>query len=63
MFATLLQAALLYQATRTDQPNQDMTALLSQAKIAASTDRLDVILALTNDQVVDLLQRNGLSSH
>jgi hypothetical protein len=63
MFATLLQAALLYQATRTGQPNQDMTALLSQAKIAASTDRLDVILALTNDQVVDLLQRNGLSSH
>jgi hypothetical protein len=63
MFATLLQAALLYQASRADQPNQDMTALLSQAKVAASTDRLDVTLALTDDQVVDLLQRNGLSSH
>ena len=63
VFATLLQASLLYQASRADQPNQDMTALLSQAKVAASTDRLDVTLALTNDQVVDLLQRNGLSSH
>ena len=63
MFAALLQAALLYQPSRADQPNQDMTALLSHAKVAASTDRLDVTLALTNDQVVDLLQRNGLSSH
>ncbi|MBV9887112.1 MAG: hypothetical protein JO119_11240, partial [Acidobacteria bacterium] len=63
MFATLLQAALLYQTSRADQPNQDMTALLSRAKVAASTDRLDVTLALTNDQVVDLLQRNGLSRH
>ena len=63
MFAALLQAAVLYQGSRADQPNQEMTALLSQAKIGASTDRLDVTLALTNDQVVDLLQRNGLSSH
>jgi hypothetical protein len=63
MFATLLQAALLYQPPGADQPNQNMTALLSQAKVGASTDRLDVTLALTNDQVVDLLQRNGLSSH
>jgi hypothetical protein len=63
MFAALLQAALLYQPSRADQPNQDMTALLSHAKVATSTDRLDVTLALTNDQVVDLLQRNGLSSH
>jgi hypothetical protein len=62
MFATLLQTAMLYQASRADQPNQNMTALLSQAKVAASTDRLHVTLALTNDQVVDLLQHNGLSS-
>jgi hypothetical protein len=63
MFAALLQAASLYQSSRTDQPNQGMTALLSQARVAASTDRLDVTLALTDDQVVDLLQSNGLSSH
>jgi hypothetical protein len=62
-FAALLQAAMLYQSSRIDQPNQDMTALFSHAKIAASTDRMDVTLALTNDQVVDLLQRNGLSSN
>jgi len=61
-FAALLQAASLYQSSRPDQPNQGMTALLSQAKVAASTDRLDVTLALTNDQVVDLLQSNGLSN-
>jgi len=63
MFASLLQAAVLYQASRVDQPHQDMTALLSQAKVAASTDRLDVTLALTDGQVVDLLQRNGFSPH
>jgi hypothetical protein len=63
MFAALLQAASLYQSSRTDQPNQPMTALLSQAKVAASTDRLDVTLALTDDQVADLLQTNGLSSY
>jgi hypothetical protein len=58
-FAALLQAASLFQSSRDDQPDQGMTALLSQAKFAASTDRLDVTLALTDDQVVDLLQRNG----
>ena len=63
MFATLLQAALLYQASSADQPKQDMTALLSQAKVAASTDHLDVTVALSDEQVVDLLRSNGLSSH
>jgi hypothetical protein len=63
MFATLLQTALLYQTSTATQPDQNMTALLSHAKVAASTDRLDVTLALTDDQVVDLLQKNGLSSH
>ena len=62
-FAALVQAALLYQSSRPDQPKQDMTALLSQAKVAATADRLNVTLALSNDQVVDLLQSNGLSSH
>jgi hypothetical protein len=65
MFASLLQAALLYQASGAGQPNQNMnmSALLNQAKVAASTNRLDVTVALTNEQVVDLLQTNGLSSH
>jgi hypothetical protein len=62
-FAALLEAALLYQSSRTGQPDHDMTALLSHAKVAAVTDRMDVTLALTNDQVVDLLQTNGLSRH
>jgi hypothetical protein len=62
-FATLLQAALLYQASLPDQSNQGMTALLSQAKVAASVDRLDVTVALTDDQVVGLLQSNGISGH
>jgi len=62
-FATLLQAALLYQASRADQSKQGMTALLSQAKVSASADRLDVTVALTDDQVVGVLQGNGLSNH
>lgn len=62
-FATLLQTALLYQASLPDQSKQGVTALLSQAKVAASADRLDLTVALTDDQVVGLLQGNGLSGH
>jgi hypothetical protein len=40
-----------------------MTALLSQAKVFAPRDRLDVTVALTDNQVTDLLQTNGVSSH
>jgi len=54
---------LLYQASRADQSKQGMTALLSQAKVSASADRLDVTVALTDDQVVGVLQGNGLSNH
>jgi hypothetical protein len=62
-FAALLQADLRYQASRAGRSNQDVTALLDQAKLAPSGDRLDVTLELTDDQVVGLLQSNGFSIH
>jgi hypothetical protein len=55
-FAALLQADLRYQGSRIGKSNQDVTALLYQAEVASSGDRLDVILDLTDDQVVDLVQ-------
>jgi hypothetical protein len=62
-FAALLQAALLYESSLGGKSNQDMTALLNQAKVAASGDRLDVTLAPTDNQVVGLLQRSSFPTH
>ncbi len=62
-FAALLRADLLYQSYRAGKSNQDLTALLDQAKVAPSGDRLDVTLTLTDDQVVGLIQRNNFAVH
>ena len=62
-FAALLQADLLYQSYQAGNSNQDLTAMLDQAKVAPSGDRLDVTLTLTDDQVVGLIQRNNFAVH
>ena len=60
IFAALLQADLLYQRYQARKSNQDLTELLEQAKVAPSGDRLDMTLALSDDQVMGLIQRNAL---
>jgi hypothetical protein len=58
-FATLLRADQQYQRSAAGNTNQDMSALLEQATVASSGDRLDVTLYLTDDQVAGLFQHNG----
>jgi hypothetical protein len=62
-FAALLQAGLLYQRYQIASSNPDLTAMLGQAKVALSGDRLDLTLALTDDQVVGLIQHNTFAIH
>jgi len=62
-FAALLQAGLLYQRYQVANSNLDLAAMLGQAKVVPSGDRLDVTLALTDEQVVDLIQSNTFAIH
>jgi hypothetical protein len=57
-FAALLQAGLLYQRYQAGNSNPELAALLDQARITPSGDRLDLRLTLTDDQVVGLIRRN-----
>ena len=57
-FAALLQAAFLYQRYQVASSNPDLAAMLDRATVAPSGDRLDVILTLTDEQVVGLIQRH-----
>jgi hypothetical protein len=59
MFAALLQADQRFQGSQVVKSTQDVAALLDQAKIVPSGDRLDVTLDLADDQVVGLLQHNS----
>jgi hypothetical protein len=57
-FAALLQAGVLYQRYQVANTNPDMAAMLEQASIAPSGDRLEVRLSLTDNQVLGLIKRN-----
>jgi hypothetical protein len=61
--ATLLQAGLLFQSYQVASSNPDLAAMLGQAEVAPLADRLEVILALTDDQVVALIQGNTFAIH
>jgi hypothetical protein len=61
--AALLQAGLLYQRYQVANSNPDLAAMLGQAEVAPSGDRLDVTMALTDDQVAGLIQRNTFAIH
>lgn len=62
-FAALLQAGLMYQRYQVANSNPDLAAMLDQARIVPSGDRLDVHLALTDEQVVGLIRRNTFAMH
>ena len=57
-FAALLQAGLMYRKYQVGSTNPDLGALLDSASIVPAGDRLDVKLALTNDQMQSLIRRN-----
>jgi hypothetical protein len=57
-FAALLSAGLMYQRYQIANSNPDLASLLDQASILPSGDTLNVILKLTDDQVMGLIRRN-----
>jgi hypothetical protein len=58
-----LQAGLMYQRYQVANSNPDLAAMLDQARIVPSGDRLDVHLTLTDEQVVGLIRRNTFAMH
>jgi hypothetical protein len=62
-FAALLQAGLLYQRYKIANSDPHLAAMLDQAGVAPSGDRLDVTLGLTDDQVLGLIQRSTFALH
>jgi hypothetical protein len=61
--AALLQAGLLYQRYQVTNSNPHMAAMLDQAEVTPSGDRLDVTLGLTDDQAVGLIQLSTFVLH
>jgi hypothetical protein len=57
-FAALLQAGLMYRKYQVGNSNPDLASLLDSAQIAPAGDRLDVRLALSDDQMQSLIKRN-----
>jgi hypothetical protein len=57
-FAALLQAGLMYRKYQVGNSNPELGALLDSAQIAPAGDRLDVKLALSDDQMQSLIKHN-----
>ena len=57
-FAALLQAGLMYRKYQVGSSNPDLGALLDSASVTPAGDRLDVKLALSDDQMQSLIKRN-----
>jgi hypothetical protein len=60
-FAALMQAGILYQKYTAQSSNPDLAAMLDQASIVPSGDRLQVRFALSDNQVAGLIQHNTFS--
>ena len=57
-FAALLQAGLMYRKYQVGNSNPELGALLDSAQITPAGDRLDVKLALSDDQMQSLIKHN-----
>ncbi|MGH9592189.1 MAG: hypothetical protein ACRD5L_03800 [Bryobacteraceae bacterium] len=57
----LLQAGLMLQRYQASQTNPDLAKMLDSARISPNGNRLQVLLALTNDQVASLIRSNTFS--
>ena len=58
LFAALVDAGLLYKRLAEKQSNPTLSKSLEDARVAAKGDRLEIKLALTEEVLADLLQRN-----
>ncbi len=57
-FAALLQAGLLYKRYQVGNSNPDLASLLDSTRITPAGDRLNVQLALTDEQMLSLIRHN-----
>jgi hypothetical protein len=57
-FAALLQAGLLYRRYQEGQTNPELAQLLDSARITPRGERLELRLALTDEQMLALIRRN-----
>jgi len=57
-FAALLQAGLMYKKYQVGSTNPELGQLLDSAQVTPAGDRLDIKLALTDDQMQSLIRRN-----
>ncbi len=57
-FAALLQAGLMYRRYQEAQANPDLARMLDDVRITPRGDRLEVRLALTDEQMLALIRRN-----
>jgi hypothetical protein len=60
-FAALMQAGILFQRYQVASSNPDLAAMLDQASVLPSGDRLVMSFAVSNDQVMGLIKHNTFS--
>lgn len=58
LFAAMVDAGLLYKRLQEKQNNPTLSKSLEDARVGAKGDRLEIKLALTEEALADLLQRN-----
>ncbi len=58
MFAAMLQAGLMYRRYQEGQSNPDLARLIDDTRITPRGDRLELRLALTDEQMSTLISRN-----
>ncbi len=57
-FAAMLQAGIMYRRYQESQSNPDLARLLDETRITPRGDRLELRIALSDDQMLSLIRRN-----
>ena len=57
-FAAMLQAGIMYRRYQESQTNPDLAKLLDDTRITPRGDRLELRIALSDDQMLSLIRRN-----
>ncbi len=63
LFAALLQAGVLLRRTQESKSNPELAKALEDVRVMPSGDRLDVQVALTEEMLTTLIQRNVFATH
>jgi hypothetical protein len=58
MFAALLQAGFTYRAYQEQPNNPELARMLNDVRITPRGDRLELRMALTDEQMTSLIRKN-----